>query len=110
MAIQLPTLAGREWYEFRITLDGVKYTVELRWNARSNRWTFSLRTRDGEPLLVGRRVVVGMPLLMRGTDPRMPPGDIIAVDQAGLDADPGRDDLGSRVLLMYVTANELAEA
>lgn len=101
-SVALPIIAGRAWYDYRVSLSGTKYTVELRWNSRSEHWTLSLYTADGDPIVVGRRVVVGIPLFRRYRDDRLPAGTLVAVDTTDREQDPGFNDLGNRVQLVYL--------
>jgi hypothetical protein len=70
-----------------------------------------IRDVNGVRLLSGRRVVVSLPLLARLRDPRLPAGELTAVDTTGANADPGVNDLGGRVRLLYFERadNPLAE-
>lgn len=107
--LTLPTIPGRLLYSYQVSLDDVTYTLGLRWNARSETWVLSLLTAAGEPITVGRAVVIGVPLLGRIPDPRLPPGVVMAVDLTDSGTRPGRDDLGDRVQLVYLSAAEVAE-
>lgn len=107
MATTLPTKTdGTERYSFRTLLDGQAFAFEFSWNARGGFWSFVLSSADGAQLL-RRRVVVGVPFTARFSDIRLPPGEIIAVDTRGTDEDPGLLDLGDRVQLIYLAADEL---
>jgi hypothetical protein len=97
--------AAAPHYDFSTTLEGRVYTLELRWNGRSEAWFLSLFATDGTALLSGRRVVLGAALLGRSSDARLPPGTLIAYDTSGENRDAGRMDLGSRVQLLYVEAS-----
>ncbi len=103
----LPAWSDFRHHEFNVDLDGASYAVELRWNARDGAWYFSLRDAEGAVLLSGRKVVLGAKLLGRGEDPRLPPGGLILFDTSGTNVDPGEDELGGRVLLIYVEAADL---
>lgn len=110
MATILPTKTdGTQRYSFRIPLDGQSFAFEFMWNARGSFWSFVLSAADGTPLL-HRRVIVGFPLTGRFTDPALPAGELVAVDTRGTDLDPGLADLGARVQLLYLTADEVIAA
>lgn len=105
----LPVRAGAPWHDFTVELDGRPYVLELAWNARAAAWFLHVRDADGGPLLMGLKLVVGLPLLRRFRhEDRLPRGELIAVDTQGAAADPGLDDLGRRVLLLYLDAADLA--
>ena len=104
----LPTRTNIPHYEFEIELDGVSVRLEFRWNDREAAWFFDVLELDASPILQGRKVVLGLPLLGRFADARLPTGDLIAIDTAGTNVEPGIDELGTRVRLCYATAAELA--
>ena len=107
MAYTVPCDPTLTHYDMQITLDEVTYTLEFRWNNRAGAWMMHITTEGGEPILMGTRIVIDMPLGKRSTDARMPKGVFIAVDTSERKQDPGMSDLGDRVQLLYFTASEL---
>jgi hypothetical protein len=103
----LPLRTDLPHYLFSVELEGRTYTVELRWNERAAGWFLSLLTADEVPIVQGRRVVVGFPLLARTRDFRLPPGELEAIDTTGSGRDPGLTELGARVQLMYTDSADL---
>lgn len=110
MALVMPTRTDLPHYDFTIDLDGVTFGFEFRWNDRDGAWYFSIADVNGSPLLSGRRVVLGIPLLSRFRDPRLPAGELTAIDTLGTDAPPGITELGARVRLLYFPASEIPAA
>ncbi len=105
--IQFDTLTdGLTAYDQRVELDGVEYLFTFRWNARRERWTFSIDGLDGTPILTGQTVSLFVPLNRRAVGG--PPGAILAVPEDDSRDPPGLLDLGARVKLQYWTAAELA--
>lgn len=100
--IPTSTRQDRPHYTQRTTLDGTTYVLALNWNGREKRWMLSIRAADGTPIAEGLKVVIGWPLNrhVRGG----PPGMLWAVDTTGAGTDPGLQDLGSRVRLIYTDA------
>jgi hypothetical protein len=107
MALVMPTRTDAARYTFEMELDGVTFGFTFNWNERAGAWFFSIADVNGVPLLSGRRVVVNFPLLARFRDPRLPAGDLEAVDTSGEKLDPGLADLGARVRLLYMPIAEL---
>lgn len=106
--LTLPTLTGgTPHYSFRVSLDGGEYTLELHWNGRLEAWFLDITDVDGTVLESGIRVVVGWPLLARAVNEDMPPGQLVAVDTSGQDAEATLNDLGGRVQLVYTEAADL---
>lgn len=113
MAVVVPILRGVDdagYFDLQATLDGVTYTLEFRWNVRLGAWFMNVLDAEGvEPRLIGVRLVADYPLAQNIVD-RDPPGYFLAVDTgaaAGFGVDPGFDDLGSRVQLVYVPEAEI---
>lgn len=104
---------GRFWVRER--LDGVFYTLRGYWNAEDEPtnggfWSLSIVDLEGNERLSGRAIRTGVNVIEDLGDPELPPGAIVAVDTSGKHLDPGRDDLGSRVQLVYLTAAEVEAA
>ena len=105
---EIPVLPGVPFQSVRVSLDGVSYTLDLRWNHRAAAFFLDLFDADRVPLMVGRRVVAGAMLTRQSHHvPGMPPGEILVFDTAARDVDPGLDDLGVRVQLIYLDRAEL---
>lgn len=87
---------------FGVELDGTSFRMALRFNNRDGYWYLSLYTSQDEPIVQGRKVVLDFPLWARYVDPRLPPGQVLAVDTSGVGEEAGEFDLGARVQLVYV--------
>ncbi len=91
-------------------LEGVDYVLRFAFNERDQYWYLDLLDQDGDPIATSLRCVVGWPLLRRSTDGRKPPGILAFEDASGLGRDPGFEDLGTRVQLVYFTKAEVDAA
>lgn len=110
MSVALPLLTdlgATPHYSFQCELESVKYSFEFIWNDRDGAWY--MQVGDGEEnILAGSiRVILGLPLLGRFRDARLPPGQLLAVDTSNQDLDAGLEDLGSRVAIYYFTQAEV---
>lgn len=108
MPQRVPLRSGIPSFTQRTSLDGVTFNLDFAWNERESAWYFAVADADGLPLRGGVRMVLNWPLLFSVADARRPGGELylIDLDQTGVEA--GLDDLGVRVVLMYVTAAEAA--
>jgi hypothetical protein len=96
------------FFDLQVTLDGVTYSIEFRWNTRGLAWFINVWDEQLQTLfLAGVRLVVNYPLANWITG-RQPPGALAIIDTSGLGIDPGLGDLGVRHQLYYGTAAELA--
>lgn len=93
------------------TLDGTVYELEFRYNQREACWYFSISLEDGTELLRGIKIVVGVSLLGRSIDSRLPPGELVAVANTEDDSPPALDELGidRRVTLTYTPTADFVD-
>lgn len=109
------------FFDVVASLDGVNYTLQFRWNERGMRllsdgteeegsWFITVLDEPGQEVILGDvKLVVDWPLWRVRAD-RTPPGFLIAFDTSGEGIDPGLDDLGVRVVIDYITADEIEAA
>lgn len=107
--LELPLSPGTPSYSEQVTLDGALYTLRIRWNTRMSAWFLEIYDTAEVLLVPPRRCVVGAPLLdafryRAGS----PPGNAIVFDTTQRQVDPGLDDFGTRVLLLYREAVDSA--
>lgn len=107
MALVLPTRLDLARYSFDVDLDNVKFQLSFEWNDRDSGWYMSIASVDGVPLLSGRRVVIGYPLISIYRTNGLPAGTFVAIDTSSKNEEPGFGDLGERVKLLYITRAEL---
>lgn len=91
---------------FTVALGDQKYVIDARWNDRGQIWTCDL-TRDVDQV----QLVAGVPLLS-GQEVLLPYalgiGGLAVTDLGRTNTDPGPDDLGDRVIVSWLSNNELA--
>lgn len=106
----VPTSPGVPFYTQKTRLDGVDYVLGFRYNQREDRWYLSLADSEEIPILSGLKLVTNWPLLQAyHYDPRVPPGELFAMDLSGDDTPPGLNELGEglRTQLIYFEAGTL---
>lgn len=84
-------------------LGGREYLFTFDWRALESKWYLDISTNEGEALISGIKLCLGVNLLRRSRDERIPLGLLFLVAAIGSE-DPGLDDLGTRVRLMYASA------
>lgn len=95
-------------YDQRFTsqLGPDKYTFDARWSERGQIWTLDI-TRDADQV----QLIAGVPLLA-GQELLSPYalgiGGLVVTDLSQKDSDPGPDDLGDRVVIAWLSNDELA--
>ncbi|MFW6031645.1 MAG: phage baseplate plug family protein [Myxococcota bacterium] len=110
--LRIPTSTSSEVpnYRQRTTLDGRQYVLRFRWNVRGAYWTIDVHDSSDNPIASGVKVVPGWDLLKLVTDPRKPPGVLMAVDMTGDGEAPGIEQLGRDVVLYYFDEDEVDAA
>ena len=108
MAEVIPIDAKLGVNRVRVRLDGVFFRLRFQWSGRFLTWSMSLESDDGVAILQSARVTADAGITLSQTQAGMPRGEIVPVDTSGRGADPGREDLGTRVLIVYLTEAELA--
>lgn len=91
---------------FTVALAGTKYDITARYNDLAGYWTFDLaRTQDQVmlaseiPILIGQDMLGPYALQM---------GAFVAADLSGAVLDAGPDELGERVIVTWLSPDELA--
>lgn len=111
--VRVSTSLTEQSYVQRTSLDGQDYELTFQWNQRESKWYLDLRDQDGVDISIGIKLVANVPLLLRLTDERRPPGDLIAVDMTSanndskVSFDPGLLELGTRVVLLYFPIEDI---
>jgi hypothetical protein len=104
---ELPLVAIAN-YRFGTTLNNTAYVIDVRWNADDSSWYMDFFAEDGETVLAtGIRIVLGTYLGRHKWVPPFTAGVFVAYDLSGQRKDPGFDDLGTRVVVRYFTAEEV---
>jgi hypothetical protein len=96
-------------YEQFVDLEQRTFLFKLDWNERDESWSLSIYDQDEEPLVTGKRVAIGIPLLRGEVDSRLPDGILMAVDVTEQHGEAGVSDLGARVNLVYYEVASLEE-
>lgn len=107
MALEIPLRSDLAHFEVQVPLEGATYTLEMRWSVREERWYLDVLTEERDPIYTGIALVLSFRLGARCADERWPPGALYAVDTSGANLDPGINDLGVRVKLVYFESSDL---
>jgi hypothetical protein len=99
--IELPIAEDTPHQSFSVQLEGTVYQVRLRYNTRAGHWALGLADAAGIVLLSGVAVRLGVDLLSQYKDDRFPPGKLFAMNWVDQYQEPGRDNLGTDVSLIY---------
>ncbi len=93
-------------YTMTLTLGELDYQFAVYWKARDESWAFDISTIDGVNIFSGQRIATNT-ILSEAFQDRLP-GMLIAISTDDQDdSDPGRNDLGNRVSLLYASPDEI---
>lgn len=104
MIIQIP-LSADPAQSLTVQLGDVKYYFEARYNSRNGVWTLDMyddATRA--PIVLGMALVLGQDLL---APYNLGIGSLGLVDTSAQSKDAGADDMGDRVVLCWVSPDEV---
>lgn len=117
----IPVTSSAETDRFDTELMGIRVTVVARWNPRADNrdasgaespgaWFLDLYDEKGSAIFYSARIACGTVIARWARHPLTRLGCFIAADTTGRGVDPGRYDLGSRVLLLHYTEDEVLGA
>lgn len=89
------------WQTFRITLSGVVYTLEFRYNTRMARWLMNINDAAGNPILEGVPCLILRDMIAQYRTLAAPLGTFFCTDDTGLDQQPAEFSFGVSNTLWY---------
>lgn len=93
-------------YTTTLTLGEEDYIFSVYWAERLGSWFFDISDAEGVVLRTGQRIATDTQLSASFAD--VLPGRLLSLSSEGADvSDPGETDLGERVGIFYVSADEL---
>ncbi len=93
-----------------VILDGQTYFLQLSWNSEMAGWTLAIENANQEDIIAGIGVVPDTPLLLIYRELAVPPGELIASTPDGRNSISRYALPAGDVRLVYIEADELAEA
>lgn len=96
----------RDFADFTQTLrlSGELYSLRARWNDVRSFWALDIYDRNGQPLLLGQKIVFNTDILARYRNPLLPNGKLFVIDSSATSENienVGRNDIGVNVFLVY---------
>jgi len=107
MSVVIPFRNDLPAFKETVQLDTIVYQLRFKWNTRAQQWIMSILTATGEPIVEGQRICKSVGIFNKYTDTRLPRGGLVLVDLQNRAGEPGRDDLGDRFILVYLTEEEV---
>ncbi len=102
----IPTFPSLPSYRQRTVLDGVEFILDFRFAERERRWYLDIRKSTGQLLSGAIKLVSNFEFLAsRRVSADLPAGELMVVDLRPTPADPGFDELGDVVQLIYREAS-----
>jgi hypothetical protein len=108
MSRQVPLVSSPS-YTFRTDLDEAEYKITMRYADRLGVWLMDLHDANDEAIYLGASCLLNVRLLKGNTHVSRPPGDLLFVSTSPDGKEAGADDMGSRVVLVYLSADEVTE-
>jgi hypothetical protein len=108
MAVVLTAQPVELQLDLELVIEGIPFILRLDWNERLARWCFGFWRAD-QPVLVGRRLVPGVPMNNRYTGEHLPGGVFLSARLDGAQEPVGKDELGRAAFIFYVPREEFLE-
>lgn len=105
--LEMPLLPRFANYRFGATIETVPYLFDVRWNSRDAAWYMDVLEQGEAPIVLGVKLVLGAYLGRRCNHALFKRGVFMMQDTSGEGRDATFDDLGSRVVLVYMPIDEL---
>ena len=99
---QLPLTSSTPRYSVTVTILGVSVVWAMTWLNTTKRWVASLSTPDGRSIVDGVTITPGAPLSIPASHPDLPPGRYVCLGPDSY----GQNDLGSQVVVLFVSHDE----
>ncbi len=96
-------------YSESVVLDGSPYRLAFSWNTRGEYWSLTVSDSSGNVLVDGLKLIINFELISEYAAAGFPLGALMAIDTTGTLTRIGRNDLGEKVKLYYLTGEELAQ-
>lgn len=107
MASVLPLIPSEFNYRVQTTIDGTSYLFDLRWNGRDESWYIDVLEVDETPIVQGEKVALGALIGRISTHKLFRRGVLVAVDLSSAGREATYDDLGTRVVVMWMPLSEV---
>lgn len=103
--LNMPLRNDVPWYQFKVTLSGVVYTVRARFNKRMNRWMLDFADPSNNDILLGLPLLLERDLSGRFVMIGLPPGLMFILDNTNQGTQPTRYSFGTTHTLFYQDVN-----
>lgn len=104
--VTIPVGNAFPYVTFTITLSGVIYTMQFKYNTRMARWMMNLSDSAGNQLLSGIVLLIERNLTGQYFYLNIPPGPFFATDDTSQDTQPTQFSFGIDHTLFYVDPDQ----
>lgn len=101
MSVKVKWYSDSYW-EQRLILGGEPFSLNANWNIRDETWDISLFTSEGDPLIVGRKLVLNTNVLQQVHVESAPKGVLLVTPVSDKTTTITRDNMGIDVELVFI--------
>ena len=105
---EIPFVPSVPFQTIGTVLNNESITIDLHWNTRDEAWYFHLTDDKGDSIIKGIKIVIATPLGRSSAHEFFSRNLLIAMDISGQQREATLDDLGTRVIMLHYTSDELA--
>jgi len=105
VSVQLPGFPDAPRHRYTCTLGDRQFVCVFTWQPRLASWHWTLRTREGDPIIRGMRLSPGASPVRSRVDPRLPAGYFFVAGPDPYD----RHDLGDGLAVVFIPIDEVPD-
>ena len=105
--IPLDQRNGAPLFEFATSLGIDQVGLRFRWNTRAGAWFMDVRDENDKAIILGVKLLLGINLCRKSVHPIFSRNLLRLVDTSRAHREATLDDLGTRVVLLNFTLDEL---
>lgn len=107
-SLEMPVRSDFKSYELTLTLNSVVFILRFYFNTRLNSWVMQLKDSTGTVILGGVPVQTNVSIIAQYIYDNFPLGEVVPIDETGEERNPGEEDLGNDIKMIYVEPDEVA--
>ena len=105
--VEVPTTSIHERYKQQVELESENFIMRIRYNKRAQAWFVDLFDTDNNAIVFGRRAVIDWPIYQQFRHLATPNGFTKFVDTTNTKVEAGRNELGTRVVMLYTDRDDI---
>lgn len=103
--LQLQLRSDVNNFQVLTELEGILYVFNFVFNFRTDLWSMDILNSEESEIVTGIPIVLGVDLIDRFSDERLPPGNLFGLNIKEENVEAGENDLNENYFIIYEEAN-----